>query len=428
MHKREKIMYKKILLCGDKNQFLPFNYNVSTAEASRAMGQNSGNNVFGFALQKMTLCNNVQVDMRPIEWVVNNTDIINEKYDACLYSPANILAVWAKNSNLPMWTETLKKIKIPFHFVGVGAQSDRHYNLNFVESIQNEGYEFIKSILNTGGRIGLRGYFTADVVKKLGFKEEEFTVTGCPSIFMNGPDIKIEKKNITRENLKPIFNGNHFWFSEDFHHYFYDYPQSIFVCQDLFYALLYDIQSFDKKDLYLLQGSLFADMFKENRIRLYCDYLAWDKDIRENKFNFCVGSRIHGNVTSLLAGIPSFVDAVDSRVRELAEFFDIPHGYIEDSQTDLLKLYETADFTNFNKTFSLKYKNFKKFMENAGLPCLENINTINKEISKLNFKQPKIKTSYKKIENLSVFPPNDDKKKKSKIYNLIHLKWLKGER
>lgn len=421
-------MYKKILLCGDKNQFLPFNYNVSAAEASKAMGQNSGNNVFGFALQKMTLCNSVQVDMRPIEWVLKHTDIINNEYEACLYSPANILAVWAKDSNLPMWSDALHKIKIPFHFIGIGAQSDRNYNLDFVDIIRHEGYDFIKSILDTGGNVGLRGYFTADVVKKLGFKERDFTVTGCPSIFMNGPDTKIHKKDISRDSLKPIFNGNHFWFCEDFHHYFYDYPQSVFICQDLFYALLYDIQSFDKKDLYLLQGTLFADLFKENRIKLYCDYLSWDKDIRQGGFNFCVGSRIHGNVTSLLAGIPSYVDAVDSRVRELAEFFDIPHGFIDDAQTNLFELYEKANYTRFNETFSSKYQNFKSFMEKSGLPCLENMNIVNKEISKLHFKQPKIKTTPNIIEKLSNLTPSDNKKKKSKLYNFIHLKWLKGEK
>ena len=137
---------------------------------------------------------------------------------------------------------------------------------------------------------------------------------GCPSLYMNGPDLKIQKKEISKTQIKPIFNGNRIWFNSEYHHYFSDYPQSIFVCQDLFYSLLYDINSFTN-EYYFLQDGLFLDLFKNNRIKLYCDYLAWDKDLKEQNFNFCVGSRIHGNVTSILAGIPSFVDSIDSRTR-----------------------------------------------------------------------------------------------------------------
>ena len=57
------VMYKKICLLGDKNQFIPFDYSQKADIALQSMGLNSGNNVFGFALQKMTLTKTQCVDM-----------------------------------------------------------------------------------------------------------------------------------------------------------------------------------------------------------------------------------------------------------------------------------------------------------------------------------------------------------------------------
>lgn len=165
---------KRILICGDKNQFNPFDYSQKTNTALASMGLNSGNNVFGFAIQKMLLSSTENVQIHTIQWVMNNTDKINNEFDLVLYSPANILAEWANKEMLPKWTECLKKIRIPFTFIGVGAQAKIDYNLDFVQNIQNNAYNFIKAILNTGGRLGLRGYFTAEVVKNLDLKMRIF--------------------------------------------------------------------------------------------------------------------------------------------------------------------------------------------------------------------------------------------------------------
>lgn len=83
------------------------------------MGLNSGNNVFGFALQKMTLTKTQCVDMVSLSHFFNFTAEINEKYDAILYSPANILAPWTKDTGLRYWIEALRNITIPVYFVGV---------------------------------------------------------------------------------------------------------------------------------------------------------------------------------------------------------------------------------------------------------------------------------------------------------------------
>ena len=71
-------MYKKICLLGDKNQFIPFDYSQKADIALQSMGLNSGNNVFGFALQKMTLTKTQCVDMVSLSHFFNFTAEINE--------------------------------------------------------------------------------------------------------------------------------------------------------------------------------------------------------------------------------------------------------------------------------------------------------------------------------------------------------------
>lgn len=396
-------MYKRICVLGDKNQFLPFDYKQPADSALRSMGQNSGNNVFIFALQKMTLTNKANVDFMSLQEFFACPECVNDRYDALLYSPANILAPWTKDkfAGLKHWTQALKKVKIPVCFVGVGSQSDKYYSLDFISDFKKEGYDFIKALLKHGNRVGLRGYFTAEVVKKLGFSDKDFAVVGCPSLFMNGPGLKIEKTDLKPNDLNPVFNGNHFWFDSGFHKLFGQYSKSIFVCQDLMYRLMYDASALTEVDAQYLRSDLFEWLFKSKRVRLYCDFMAWLHDMKTGGFNFSVGTRIHGNIVSLLAGIPAYIDAFDSRVKEMAEFFDIPHGDINPETLDLYELYQCANYYKFNATFKDKFDNFKRFLEDAGFPCFEDEKYINRTISKLRFSQPDYNTTNEQVHDFT---------------------------
>jgi hypothetical protein len=384
----------------NKNQFEPFNYQQNAENALDQMGLNSGNNVFQFSLQKMMLSPYQQVEPITLRYFFSHIDEINERFDAVVYSPANMLAPWMKNTGLLHWTRAFKKMKIPAYFVGVGSQADNYYNLDFVNDFKQEGYDFISSLLETGGALGVRGYFTAEVVKQLGFSDADINTIGCPSLLMNGPNLKIKKKKITRNEFNPILNGNKFWFDGKFHKIFGLYPNSIFICQDLLYRLLYDKSSITEKDAEYIRGNLFSYLFKKHRVRLYCDYLAWHNEIITGGFNFSIGTRIHGNIVSLLAGIPCYIDSFDSRVREMAEYFDIPNGHVN-SDEDIYDIYSEVSYLKFNATFSDKFYQFKKFMNANGLPFYEDPEYIEQYISKLNFEAPKYLVDSEFIEQFT---------------------------
>lgn len=370
-------MHKKILLCLDRNQFENFDYTMPTDKALVSMGGNSGNNVFQYSLQTILSNpeNEVQIDTRllhnePIEEEYYR--MINSNFDCIVFSPANVIAIYAvKNAPLKCWNEHFSHINIPIYAIGLGAQSNKKFSTKYLNDIKDEITTFIKTILKNDGYIGLRGEFTAECAKKLGFVEgSDFETIGCPSMFMKGSNLNIDKKDIKEDEFKPLINGYRAWNNPDFHKYFKKYPESIFVCQEEFYRLLYNQNDLTWKEYQYLNDieNKFFNMYKDNRIKLYGTFQSWYHDIKNLGINFSFGCRIHGNVVTLLAGIPSYVDAFDSRTKELAQYFDIPYGDFELLESpDPYELYKKADFTAFNKNFKDKYAKFEQFMNQCNL-------------------------------------------------------------
>lgn len=383
-------MHKKILLCLDRNQFENFDYTLSYDTAMVSMGGNSGNNVFQYSLQTLLSNpdNEVKIDTRllhkePIEQ--EYYDNINNNFDCAVFIPANIIAIYAKhNTQLKYWTEHFSNLNIPIYAIGLGAQSDKNFSTEYLNDIKDEAGMFIKTILRNNGFIGLRGEFTAECMKKLGFMEgSDFETVGCPSMFMKGSDLNIEKKDIEEEKFIPLLNGFRIWNNPEFHKYFKKYPKSIFVCQEEFYRLLYKQNDLTWKEYQYLNDkeNKFLNMYKDDRIKLYGTFQSWYNDIINRGINFSFGCRIHGNIVPLLAGIPSYIDAFDSRTKELAQYFNIPYGEFEPVDSpDPYELYQKSDFTEFNKNFKDKYRKFENFMNKCSLH-IEPAKEINPDLS-----------------------------------------------
>lgn len=241
-------MKKRIALLAERDPFLPIDYGVPSAVAKQWMGMNSGNRVFSFALRKMTLTNKTQVDFVPIQQIGDRPKEIDERYDALIYSPANILSC-EFCEYLRFWTERiLPQLKhAAFFVVGCGSDAPPEYKVSETPEIKRLRYQFIKGIIETGGAVALRGYYTAECLKRLGFSDCDYAVLGCPSLYMNGGGLRILRPELKPEEIRPVFNGNLIWFNDRFHFLFGKYGNSIFVCQDLLWNLLYDHTSVPRK-------------------------------------------------------------------------------------------------------------------------------------------------------------------------------------
>ena len=100
----------------------------------------------------------------------------------------------------------------------------------------------------------------------------------------------------------------------------------------------------------------------------------WQWYIKREKFDLSLGSRIHGNIMSILAGVPAVVWAIDSRVKEMAEIYNIPIVDMKEKY-DIETIYNNTDYERFNAKFAGLFDQYEDFLKKCGL--VEKINQKN---------------------------------------------------
>lgn len=325
-----------------------------------------------------------------------NANWAKENFDIAITMEANIFASCYKNTLIEE-TEFIKSLKIPIFVLGAGCQSDINYSLEFLKDISNESKKYLDSILSSGGDITLRGQFTKFALEQLGFNN--LFVSGCPSLFLLEKDFKINNNKVSRDNFKPMLSGT---FVSDISNKIYkDFPNATFFDQDLYFNILYGQDSINLREKKYKKP--FYSLYKQNRIKGSMNYYQWIQQIKNGKYNFSYGSRIHGNVIALQNKIPAFVKIIDSRTRELSEFYNIPNSLqikFNEKKDDLYDLYLHVDYSAFNKTFIKKWNNFFVYLEQKNIPnCLNNnqkyINYL-ASLSYFNYEQDENIQKYKK--------------------------------
>ena len=285
---------------------------------------------------------------------------INEKYSKIVWPTANIFGMHYIGG-LKKYADFFKQIKIPVYVIGCGIQCKSFDDLDkLVSEVGPYARELVNAVYATGGELALRGYFTKEFLDKV--TPNTAIVTGCPSMYQYGRRIKIQKNAITEESFRYALNGNVKTLVntklKSFLKGNYQY-----IDQDEFIKLLYGnditLSIFNLLKKYSILG---LKMFGAGRVHLIYDVLTW-KDYMSNNFDFSLGSRIHGNIMAILAGVPAMVIYNDARTRELAEYFEIPSMNVYSlNKQSAYDLFNDCDFSAFNYNFGQKYDRFEKFM------------------------------------------------------------------
>lgn len=93
-----------------------------------------------------------------------------------------------------------------------------------------------------------------------------------------------------------------------------------------------------------------------NRYKLWFDIIG--------SHDFVIGARLHGCIAALIQEVPAILVPRDLRMREIADFYNIPTASIEDIKEKSIKqLFDEVDFSNFKKTLKDRYKNYYDFLE-----------------------------------------------------------------
>lgn len=338
-------------------------FEVVSPEASldrNTISDNSGNLIFLGAAQRILTTRHSDIDVDRLVIEPRAADRINERYDAYVIPLANALRV-SYEANLIKLTRLIERLRIPVVVLGVGAQSDLDFRTTGLRRIEPAIRAFVGAVLDHGPSIGVRGAFTAEYLAGLGFRD--VAVVGCPSIFLQGPGLRVDKRSpsLTRDAKLTITVSPYVTAMDAIvAHHLDRYPGLRYVAQDIatLDRLLWAATPF---------GAGSDRLLPAERTSMYVDPWPWIEDLRDRDLVF--GSRIHGAIAAILAGTPAFVLAHDSRTLELAEYLAIPHRRLTDvaPDVDAAELYEAADFGPLNDGHAGRFATFAAYLERHGL-------------------------------------------------------------
>ena len=310
-------------------------------------GKNNGNLLFTESAVRALSVEDTELTCWTLERMIAEPEAVNERFDHVVLPFANTFRV-RHEEQLRAATELVRRLRIPVTVLGIGAQSGFDYQLAHLDPLADDIRAFVGAVLDRSPSMGVRGAFTADLVRSLGFSDVE--VIGCPSMFTYGPHLDVpelpaafDRSTTVSLNLNRNRRLPPGWLDEliDRHPGLVYFAQTHHDLQLLLWGTRPDRPLPPMRDY---PDRLDHPVLARAAARMHVDTTAWFEDLRS--FDFTLGTRIHGNVAALLAGRPAHVLAHDSRTRELAEYFEIPYTRLQDlpAGADLAALADGHDY------------------------------------------------------------------------------------
>ena len=355
---------------------------------------NIGNNVFGNAINSYFFSNGINSTFITYhqlwETLSKDNTWVDNNFDVAILAQMNLFIphFLGEINNLTYWLNFVHK---PIFILGAGTESTIDYSLDFLPLIQNQSNKLIDLIYSRGGQITARGEFTKEVLELMG--APNVFVSGCPSMYFNGPNFQVTNLKVASNEFIPIFNGKISTLID----YNNKYPnsKSAFYEQECFYYIIHEPENLTTRryayDISMLPN--YDDsIIRNGLVKIFLNYKQWSDDIINSHANFSFGNRVHGNIIALLSGVPAFIDVKDSRTREIAEFYNIPNSIdikYQYSPETLYDLYSSLDWTKFNENYKVKFEAFDQFLKKNNLiNTLKNNYEYKEQQSKLEFTYP----------------------------------------
>ena len=348
------------------------NFNPYEVLTENLIGNNIGNMLFPYSIARTLTLPKTKLDTIVPERVKTKEEIdfINKNYDVFVLPFANAFRV-SFIKQLEATTKVIEKVNIPCVVTGVGMQKNigqKTSNEKLDKAVKN----FMIAVLNKSALVGVRGEATADYLKGLGFiPEKEFTVIGCPSMYMHGKNLpKIESPILTPDSkvslnskiaLPQVFHNVLYRISKEYRNYHY-VPQVIEEIARMYAGVPYP-KNFVKGTPKYFPMKASNAIYKNKKGLSFVNVPSWLSYLKEKDVS--VGSRIHGNIAGILAGTPAFVIVSDMRILELVEYHNIPHMLINDlKETDTLEtLMERADFSRLQEGHEERFMHYLDFLK-----------------------------------------------------------------
>ncbi|WP_164519579.1 polysaccharide pyruvyl transferase family protein [Nocardioides ferulae] len=360
-------MTTRVLLRSYGDPFHPTNP-VATVLGNTVVG-NTGNLLFGHAAARVLDTDAVELTCWTDRQLQRRAGEINERFDHVVLPLANAFRPGFVD-RLVALTELIGALEVPVTVLGVGAQSDLDFTLEGDPAVAEAARAFAVAVLERSPSIGVRGEFTAAYLASLGI--DETRVIGCPSMFRPNrtvtapaaapPPSADDLVALTLTPGSPLPAG---WVTR----LAAEHPRLRYVAQGLaeLRVLLWGEEPADSDDPEF-PHSLDHPLYAERTVRAYFEPEVWIDDLAGAAL--CLGTRIHGTIAGVLAGVPSHLVAHDSRTRELAEHFGIPWSRADrlPAEPDLEALMESSDFAAPARLHPQRLAGYIAFLDEHGLP------------------------------------------------------------
>jgi hypothetical protein len=273
--------------------------------------------------------------------------------------------------------EFVEKLQLPVCTFGFGCQAPLGQKISEAE-VDPRSVRLLRAISANAKVIAVRGQFTADLCAKYGVKN--VSVVGCQSCYYSGVTQWEAKPSLKQPPKRPVA-------------YVSLSPDESHALRLMMAGTAAIIGQGDVTDEAIRNGSItradfIADtanywlppflraMFDDGRVTRadYYDYIAssyhkfynvpdWIAHIREN-YDFCFGTRFHGNMAALLSGVPALWLVHDMRTKELCEHLGLPsfeHAALSGIK-DIAELASHCDYSSFWAGFPARLKQFIEYV------------------------------------------------------------------
>ncbi len=317
--------------------YLPDASCLSADELSQQSGGNTGNLMFCHSVSRMT-----GAGPRSIPWGAS-LDELDPSHDLLVLPLANQLGA---HVDLGVLAEKMARQKIPMVGLGLGAQGPIH-GVD-AAAIPQGSWKWLRVILerSVDGKpnIALRGEETLRVIEEQGLADG-CVVTGCPSNFIN-PSATLGRE-ISRRRARPVKRisvpaGNPFLpqhrLLEQSLRGLVESTHGIYVCQhpiDMLRLTKHEYDGIDRATFHKYRNYIhpelddagFMDWFRAHA-HAFASVPEWISMMTRN--DVVMGTRIHGVMAGIQAGVPSVCLCIDSRTKELCQTMAIPYADAND--------------------------------------------------------------------------------------------------